>query len=157
MVGSLESARPIALNKKARFDFHLEEEMEAGLALQGWEVKALRAGRVNIKESHVIIHRGEAWLVGARISPLPEASTHLSPDPTRTRRLLLHRRELRRLIGRTQQKGYTVVPLDLHWRQGLAKIEIALAKGKKKTDKRAEIKERDWNRQRQRLLKEKNQ
>lgn len=149
--------RQIAQNKKARFDFHLEEEFEAGLELRGWEVKALRAGRANIKESHVIIHGGEAWLVGARISPLPEASTHLTPDPTRTRRLLLHRHELRRLIGLTQQKGYTIVPLDLHWSQGLAKIQIALAKGKKKVDKRQDMKEKDWQRQKQRLLKEKNQ
>ncbi|HKL76923.1 MAG TPA: SsrA-binding protein SmpB, partial [Gammaproteobacteria bacterium] len=129
--------RQIAQNKKARFDYHIEEEMEAGLELQGWEVKALRAGRANIKESHVIIHHGEAWLVGARISPLPEASTHISTDPTRTRRLLLHKRQLRTLIGQTQQKGYTIVPLDLHWTHGLAKAQIALAKGKKKHDKRA--------------------
>ncbi len=149
--------RQIAQNKKARFDFHLEEEMEAGLELQGWEVKALRAGRANIKESHVVIHRGEAWLVGARISPLPEASTHITPDPTRTRRLLLHSHELRRLIGQTQQKGYTIVPLDLHWSHGLAKVQIALAKGKKKVDKRQDEKEKDWQRQKQRLLKEKNQ
>lgn len=149
--------RVIAQNKKARFDFHLEEEMEAGLELQGWEVKALRAGRANIKESHVVIHRGEAWLVGARISPLPEASTHLTPDPTRTRRLLLHSHELRKLIGRTQQKGYTIVPLDLHWSHGLAKVQIALAKGKKKVDKRQDQKDKDWQRQKERLLKEKNQ
>jgi len=149
--------RQIAQNKKARFDFHLEEEMEAGLELQGWEVKALRAGRANIKESHVVIHRGEAWLVGARLSPLPEASTHLTPDPTRTRRLLLHRHQLRRLIGQTQQKGYTIVPLDLHWSHGLAKVQIALAKGKKKVDKRQDQKEKDWQRQKERLLKEKNQ
>jgi SsrA-binding protein len=146
--------RQIAQNKKARFDYHIEEEMEAGLELQGWEVKALRAGRANIKESHVIIHHGEAWLVGARISPLPEASTHISTDPTRTRRLLLHKRQLRTLIGQTQQKGYTIVPLDLHWTHGLAKAQIALAKGKKKHDKRADIKEKDWQRQKQRLLKE---
>ncbi|HKJ87878.1 MAG TPA: SsrA-binding protein SmpB [Gammaproteobacteria bacterium] len=150
-------ARQIAQNKKARFDFHIEEEFEAGIELQGWEVKALRAGRVNIKESHVIVHHGEAWLVGARISPLPEASTHVHPDPTRTRRLLLHKRQLRTLIGQTQQKGYTIVPLDMHWTRGLAKLQIALAKGKKKHDKRADIKERDWQRQKQRLMKEKNQ
>ena len=146
--------RQIAQNKKARFDYHIEEEMEAGLELQGWEVKALRAGRANIKESHVIIHHGEAWLVGARISPLPEASTHISTDPPRTRRLLLHKRQLRTLIGQTQQKGFTIVPLDLHWTHGLAKAQIALAKGKKKHDKRADIKEKDWQRQKQRLLKE---
>ena len=148
--------RQIAQNKKARFDYHIEEEMEAGLELQGWEVKALRAGRGNIKESHVIIHHGEAFLVGARISPLPEASTHINPDPTRTRRLLLHKRQLRTLIGQTQQKGYTIVPLDLHWTHGLAKVQIALAKGKKKHDKRADLKEKDWQRQKQRVLKETN-
>jgi len=148
--------RQIAQNKKARFDYHIEEEMEAGMELQGWEVKALRAGRANIKESHVIIHHGEAWLVGARISPLPEASTHINPDPTRTRRLLLHKRQLRSLIGQTQQKGFTIVPLDLHWTHGLAKVQIALAKGKKKHDKRADIKEKDWQRQKQRLMKENN-
>ncbi|MFP4559756.1 MAG: SsrA-binding protein SmpB [Thiohalorhabdus sp.] len=148
--------RQIAQNKKARFDFHIEEEFEAGIELQGWEVKALRAGRANIKESHVIIHHGEAWLVGARISPLPEASTHVHPDPTRSRRLLLHARQLRTLIGQTQQKGYTIVPLDMHWTRGLAKVQIGLAKGKKKQDKRADIKERDWQRQKQRIIKEKN-
>ncbi|KPV41664.1 SsrA-binding protein [Thiohalorhabdus denitrificans] len=148
--------RQIAQNKKARFDFHIEEEFEAGIELQGWEVKALRAGRANIKESHVIIHHGEAWLVGARISPLPEASTHVNPDPTRTRRLLLHARQLRTLIGQTQQKGFTIVALDMHWTRGLAKVQIALAKGKKKQDKRADIKERDWQRQKERIIKEKN-
>lgn len=149
--------RQIAQNKKARFDFHIEEEFEAGVELRGWEVKAIRAGKVNIKESHVVIHHGEAFLVGSRITPLPEVSTHFSPDPTRTRRLLLHKRQLRSLIGLTQQKGYTIVPLDLHWTNGLVKAQIALAKGKKKVDKRADMKERDWNRQRQRLIKERNQ
>lgn len=149
--------RQIAQNKKARFDFHIEDEFEAGIELQGWEAKALRAGRVNIKESHVIIHHGEAWLVGARITPLPEVSTHINPDPTRTRRLLLHRHQLRTLVGQTQQKGYTIVPLDMHWTRGRAKLQIALAKGKKKVDKRHDIKEKDWQRQKQRLMKEKNQ
>jgi SsrA-binding protein len=149
--------RQIAQNKKARFDFHIEDEFEAGIELQGWEAKALRAGRVNIKESHVIIHHGEAWLVGARITPLPEVSTHINPDPTRTRRLLLHRHQLRTLVGQTQQKGYTIVPLDMHWTRGRAKVQIALAKGKKKVDKRHDIKEKDWQRQKQRLMKEKNQ
>jgi SsrA-binding protein len=149
--------RQIAQNKKARFDFHIEEEFEAGIELQGWEAKALRAGRVNIKESHVLIHHGEAWLIGARISPLPEVSTHITPDPTRTRRLLLHKHQLRRLVGQTQQKGFTIVPLDMHWTRGRAKVQIALAKGKKKVDKRHDIKEKDWQRQKQRLMKEKNQ
>jgi len=149
--------RQIAQNKKARFDFHIEEEFEAGIELQGWEAKALRAGRVNIKESHVLIHHGEAWLIGARITPLPEVSTHINPDPTRTRRLLLHKHQLRTLVGQTQQKGFTIVPLDMHWSRGRAKVQIALAKGKKKVDKRHDIKEKDWQRQKQRLMKEKNQ
>jgi len=149
--------RQIAQNKKARFDFHIEDEFEAGIELQGWEAKALRAGRVNIKESHVLIHHGEAWLIGARITPLPEVSTHFDPDPTRTRRLLLHRHQLRTLVGQTQQKGFTIVPLDMHWTRGRAKVQIALAKGKKKVDKRHDIKEKDWQRQKQRLMKEKNQ
>lgn len=149
--------RVIAQNKKARFDYQIEETFEAGLALEGWEVKALRAGRGNIKEAHVVVRPNGAWLVGARFSPLPEASTHVSPDPTRTRRLLLHKKEIRSLIGKTQQRGYTVVPLDLHWSHGLAKVTIALGKGKKKVDKRADLKERDWNRQKQRIIKNKNQ
>jgi SsrA-binding protein len=148
--------RVIAQNKKARFDYQIEETLEAGLSLEGWEVKALRAGRANIKEAHVLVRPNGAWLIGARISPLPEASTHIHTDPTRSRRLLLHKKEIRSLIGKTQQRGYTIVPLDLHWSHGLAKVTIALGKGKKKADKRAEIKERDWNRQRQRLIKEKN-
>ena len=149
--------RLIAQNKKARFDYQIEEEFEAGIALEGWEVKAVRAGKANVKESHVIIHHGEAWLVGARITPLPEVSTHITPDPTRTRRLLLHKHQLRTLIGKTEQKGFTIVPLDMHWSHGLVKLQIALAKGKRKVDKRRDIKEKDWQRQKERVLKEKNQ
>lgn len=145
--------RLIAQNRKAYFDFHVEDELEAGLELQGWEVKSLRAGRVNLKDSYAIIHNGEAWLLNAYISPLPEVSTHIHPDPRRTRRLLLHRGQIRRLLGKTQEKGYTLVPLELHWRQNLVKVTLALARGKKKYDKRQAIKERDWNRERQRILK----
>lgn len=142
----------IALNKKARHDYSLEERFEAGLVLQGWEVKAMRAGRAQLKESYVLIKDQEAWLFGAHISPLPSASTHVHPDPTRTRKLLLHARELSKLIGAVERKGYTLVPLALYWKRGRAKLEIALAKGKKAHDKRATEKERDWQREKQRLL-----
>lgn len=144
----------IALNKRARHEYHLEERFEAGLALQGWEVKSLRAGKANIAEAHVIIKQGEAYLLGAHFIPLPSASTHVNPDPTRTRKLLLHDYELKGLIGATEQKGYTMVPTALYWKKGRAKVEIALAKGKKKHDKRRDEKEKDWNRQKQRILKD---
>ncbi len=143
----------IALNKKARHDYHVEERIEAGLSLQGWEVKSLRAGKVQLTESYVLIKEGEAWLFGAHITPLPTASTHIHPDPTRTRKLLLHRQELDRLIGAVERRGYTLIPLSLYWKKGRAKLEIGLAKGKKEYDKRAAIKERDWQRDKQRLLK----
>ncbi len=144
----------IALNKRARHEYHLEERFEAGLALQGWEVKSLRAGKANIAEAHVIIKQGEAYLLGAHFIPLPSASTHVNPDPTRTRKLLLHDYELKGLIGATEQKGYTMVPTALYWKKGRAKVEIALAKGKKKHDKRRDEKDKDWNRQKQRILKD---
>ncbi len=144
----------IALNKRARHEYHLEERFEAGLALQGWEVKSLRAGKANIAEAHVIIKHGEAFLLGAHFIPLSSASTHVNPDPTRTRKLLLHDYELKGLIGATEQKGYTIVPTALYWKRGRAKVEIALAKGKKKHDKRRDEKEKDWNRQKQRILKD---
>jgi len=143
----------IALNKKARFDFFIEERLEAGLVLHGWEVKSLRAGRINLTEAYVVLRNGEAYLIGCNIPPLPTASTHINPDPTRTRKLLLHQRELAKLIGATEQKGYTLVPLDLHWSRGRAKLSIGLAKGKKQHDKRADIKERDWQREKARALK----
>ncbi len=143
----------IAQNRKARHDYFIEERHEAGLALEGWEVKALRSGRAQIDEAYVVIKDGEAWLLGARINPLPTASTHIHPDPTRTRKLLLHRKELDQLIGAVERKGYTLIPLDLHWRRGKAKLEIGLARGKKAYDKRAVEKERDWQRSRQRILK----
>ena len=143
----------IAVNRRARHDYTIEDTFEAGLALEGWEVKSLRAGRASLPESYVIVKDGEAWLLGANISPLPTASTHVNPDPTRTRKLLLHRQELNRLIGATEQKGYTLVPLDLHWKRGRAKLSMGLAKGKKKFDKRAAEKEKDWQREKARVLK----
>ena len=143
----------IALNKKARHDYHIEERFEAGLALEGWEVKSLRAGRAQLKESYVIIRNGELYLFGAHFSPLATASTHVHPDPTRSRKLLLHREEIGKLIGAVERKGYTLVPLALYWKRGRAKLEIALARGKKLHDKRAAIKARDWQREQRRLLK----
>ncbi len=141
----------IADNRKARHDYHIETQLEAGLVLEGWEIKSLRAGRAQLKESYVIIKGGEAWLVGAHISPLATASTHITPDPVRSRKLLLHHNELNKLTGAVQRKGYTIVPLNLHWKKGRAKLEIALAKGKKLYDKREAGKRRDWERQKQRL------
>ncbi len=143
----------IALNKKSRHDYHLEDRFEAGIALEGWEVKSLRAGRVQMRDSHVLIKNGEAFLFNAQITPLPTASTHIKPDPLRTRKLLLHRQELNKLIGAVERKGYTLIPTAMYWTKGRAKLEIALAKGKKEHDKRASEKERDWQRQKQRLMK----
>lgn len=142
----------IALNKRARFDYFIEERLETGLALQGWEVKSLRAGKAQITESYVLIKGGEAWLLGAHVTPLNTASTHIHPDPIRTRKLLLNRAELDRLTGAVERKGYTLVPLALYWKRGRAKLEIGLAKGKKLHDKRATEKARDWERQKNRLL-----
>ncbi len=143
----------IALNKKARHDFFIEESYEAGVALQGWEVKSLREGRIQIKESYVLIKDGEAYLFGAHIAPLSTASSHIHPDPLRSRKLLMHRRELDRLIGLVDRKGYTLVPLALYWSRGRAKLEIGLAKGKQAHDKRAALKERDWKREQSRIMK----
>jgi len=143
----------IAENKKARFDFLIEDTLEAGVALEGWEVKSLREGRAQLTESYVHVRNGEAWLLGAHITPLGTVSTHIRPDPTRTRKLLLHRHELDRLIGAVERKGYTLVPLNLHWSKGRAKLDIGLAKGKKMHDKRATVKDRDWKRQQARILK----
>ncbi|MFP4080914.1 MAG: SsrA-binding protein SmpB [Ectothiorhodospira sp.] len=143
----------IALNKKARHDYFIEDRYEAGLSLQGWEVKSLRAGRAQLSESYVLIKKGEAWLLGAHVTPLPTASTHINPDPTRTRKLLLHREELSKLIGLVERRGYTLVPLALYWKRGRAKLEVGLAKGKKAHDKRAVEKERDWQREKARTLK----
>ncbi len=143
----------IALNKKGKHDYFIEDRYEAGIALEGWEVKSLRAGRVQLRDSYVIIKDGEAYLFGALITPLPTASTHITPDAQRTRKLLLHRHELSRLIGAVERKGYTLIVTALYWKKGRAKAEIALAKGKQEHDKRATIKERDWQREQRRLLK----
>src|SRR5215831_6600930 len=143
----------IAENRKARFDYFIEESYEAGLALQGWEVKSLRAGRAQLKEAYVFVKGGEAFLFGAHISALPTASTHVIPDPIRTRKLLLNRSELNGLIGAVERRGYTIVPLELYWKNGRAKLRIGLAKGKKEHDKRNTEKDRDWQREKSRLMK----
>lgn len=145
----------IVANKKAYHDYFVEEKFEAGLALQGWEVKSIRAGRAQLKEAYVVVKNGEIVLLGAHVTPLPTASTHIRPDPTRTRKLLLHRAEINRLIGKVERAGYTMTPLDLHFKDGRIKLEIGLAKGKKQYDKREAEKLRDWNREKQRLLRDK--
>ena len=142
----------IVQNRKAFHEYFVEERFEAGIVLEGWEVKAVRAGRVQIKEAYVIVSNGELFLIGSHISPLSSASTHFTPDPTRTRKLLLHASEINRLIGSVERAGYTLLPLDMHYRTGRIKIEIGLAKGKKQYDKRREEKEKAWRREQQRLL-----
>src|SRR6187401_645018 len=139
-------------NKKAFHDYFIEERYEAGLVLEGWEVKAIRAGRAQIKEAYVILQGAQPLIVGMHLSPLPTASTHVNPDPTRSRKLLLNAEEIRRLIGKVEQRGYTLVPLDLHYTKGRVKLAVGLAKGKKQHDKREAEKERDWQREQQRLL-----
>ncbi len=143
----------IAVNRRARHDYFIEETLDAGLVLLGWEVKSLRAGRANLSEAYVILRNGEVWLVGSHFSPLSSASTHVETDPTRSRKLLLNRSEIRSLIGAVERKGYTLVPLKLFWSRGRAKLAIGLAKGKKQHDKRAASRERDWAREKSRLLK----
>lgn len=143
----------IAVNRKVRHDFFIEERFEAGLVLEGWEVKSLRDGRVQLNESYVHVRNGEAWLANALITALKTASTHIKPEPQRDRKLLLHRKELGKLIGAVDRKGYTLVPLNMYWKKGKAKIQIALAKGKQQHDKRATEKERDWNRDKARIMK----
>jgi SsrA-binding protein len=142
----------IVENRKASHEYFIEERYEAGIALEGWEVKAIRAGRAQLKEAYVIVGNEEIFLIGAYISPLEAASTHVQADPVRTRKLLLHAEEIRRLIGRVDRAGYTLVPIDLHYVRGRVKINIGLAKGKKQYDKRAAEKEKDWKREQQRLL-----
>ena len=142
----------IAVNRKARHDYFIEQALEAGLALLGWEVKSMRAGRANLKEAYVVMKGGEAWLIGAHFSPLASTSTHVVADPTRSRKLLLHREQLDKLIGAVERRGYTLSPLRLYWKAGRAKLEIGVAKGKKQHDKRADQKQRDWQRQKDRLL-----
>jgi SsrA-binding protein len=148
-----QANRTIALNKKSQHDYLLEDRFEAGVVLQGWEVKSIRAGRIQIKESYVILKQGEAFLLGAHISPLTSASTHIDPDPTRTRKLLLHQRELSKLIGAVNRQGYAIVPVAMYWKKNHIKLEIALAKGKKAFDKRASEKDRDWQRQKAHMMK----
>lgn len=142
----------IADNKKAFHDYFVEDRVESGLVLEGWEVKSIRAGRVQLKESYVVVKNGEVFLIGCHISPLPTASTHIHPDPTRTRKLLLHAEQISRLIGKTERAGYTLVPVNLHYAKGRIKLEIGLAKGKKQHDKRAAEKEREWTREKARLM-----
>ena len=144
----------ITVNKKAFHDYFIEEKFEAGIALQGWEVKAIRAGRMNIKESYVVIKNGEIYLIGMHITPLPTASTHVTPDPTRTRKLLLHANEISKLIGKVERAGYALIPVDLHYTRGRIKLEVGLAKGKKQHDKRADEQEKDFKREAQRAMKE---
>lgn len=144
----------IALNKKVRFDYFIEEEYEAGLVLEGWEVKSARAGKINLSDAHVIVKRGEAFLLGAQIQPLPTAAAHLFPDSGRTRKLLLNRRELARLTGSIERQGYTVVPLAMYWKKNHIKLKIALAKGKKNHDKRETVKTREWEREKARIMKQ---
>ncbi len=144
----------IVQNKKATHDFFIEERIEAGIALEGWEVKAIRAGRAQLKEGYVIVRGAELYLIGAHITALPEASTHVKPDPVRTRKLLLHAAQIARLVGKVERAGYTLVPLDLHYTRGRVKVEIGLARGKKQHDKREVEREREWQRERQRLLKQ---
>lgn len=143
----------IAVNRRARHEYLIEDTFEAGLALEGWEAKSLRDGRGQLSEAYVILKKGEAWLVGAHFSPLKTTSSHIRADPTRSRKLLLHRHELDRLTGAVERKGYALVPLDLHWHKGRAKLKFGLAKGKKQHDKRASDKDRDWKRQKERILK----
>ena len=149
---SASSNPTIAQNKRARYDYFIEEKLEAGLALQGWEVKSLRAGKAQITEGYVLVKDGEAFLIGAHVTPLRTVSTHIVADPTRTRKLLLHRRELDSLVGAVERKGYTVVPLELYWKQGKVKLAVGIAKGKQSHDKRATEKDRDWQREKARLL-----
>ncbi|HTQ77650.1 MAG TPA: SsrA-binding protein SmpB [Burkholderiales bacterium] len=142
----------IVQNRKAFHDYFVEERYEAGLVLEGWEVKAVRAGRAQISEAYVVVQRGALWLIGAHIAPLGSASTHVTPDPTRTRKLLMRAEEIRRLVGKVEQRGYALVPLDLHFSKGRIKLQLALARGKLKHDKRASEREKEWQRERGRLL-----
>jgi SsrA-binding protein len=142
----------ITQNRKAWHDYFIEEKFEAGMALEGWEVKAIRDGRVQLRDAYVIVRGGELWLLGCNVTPLPTVSTHFHPDPTRTRKLLMHAKQIDRLIGAVERSGYALIPLDMHYSKGRIKLEIGLAKGKKQHDKRQTDKERDWQRERQRLM-----
>ena len=145
--------KTIALNKRARFEYHIDERIEAGLGLEGWEVKSLRDSRVQFADSYVLLKDNEAFLFGCQINPLPTASTHITPDPVRTRKLLLHRREIDRLVGAVDRKGMTVVPTAMYWSRGKVKVEIGMARGKRQHDKRKTAKDRDWERQKGRIMK----
>ena len=150
-----QSRASIARNKKAAFNYFIDERFEAGLALQGWEVKSLRAGKAQLSEAYVTLRGGEAWLFGAHVTPLSSASSHVDADPARTRKLLMHRREIDRLTGLVERRGFTLVPLELYWKRGRAKLTVGLARGKRKRDKRAAEKDRDWARDKARILKHK--
>lgn len=150
---STEGQKTIAVNKRARFDYLIEERLEAGVALQGWEVKSLREGRVQFADCYVFMRKNEAWLIGCRIDPLQTVSTHVDPAPMRSRKLLLHRREIDRLTGLVDRKGKTIVPIALYWKRGKAKVEIGVATGKKQHDKRKTEKDRAWKRQQARIMK----
>jgi len=152
---SKSNSSTIALNKRARFEYHLDETIEAGIALEGWEVKALRAGNIQFGESYVLIRRGEAFLFGCLITPLISTSTHRPADPMRTRRLLLHRQQIDRMVGLVERKGFTLIPTAMYWKKGKVKVEIAVARGKQTHDKRRTEKDRDWEREKGRLLKNK--
>lgn len=143
----------IAVNRQARHEYFIEDELEVGMALEGWEVKSLRNGSLQLKESYVMVKNGEIWLIGAHISPLASASTHVKPDPTRTRKLLAHRGEIDRLVGLVERKGYTLVALSAYWIRGRAKLKLGIARGKKAHDKRATVKDRDWKRDQARIMK----
>ena len=147
-----EAPKQIAVNRRARYDYFIEQTFEAGIVLEGWEVKSLRAGKAQVTEAYVIIKDEEAWLLGAHVTPLGQASTHIHPEATRTRKLLLQGRQIAELIGKVERAGYTIVPLDLHWSRGLAKLQIGLAKGKKQHDKRAADKDKDWKREQGRIM-----
>jgi SsrA-binding protein len=155
MGATIQWRMSIVDNKRAFHDYFIEERYEAGLVLEGWEVKAIRAGRAQIKEAYVILKKDEPYVIGMHVSPLTAASTHVHADPTRSRKLLLNAEEIRKLIGKVEQRGYTLVPLDLHYTKGRVKLEIGLAKGKKQYDKRDTEKERDWQREQQRLMRRK--
>jgi SsrA-binding protein len=154
MIKKSTTNKNIASNKKAYYEYFIEDHYEAGLALHGWEVKSLRAGRSNLKESYVLLRGGEAFLFGCHISPLVSASTHVQADPIRTRKILLHKVEIEKLIGSVERKGYTLIPLAMYWKHNRAKLDIGLARGKKEHDKRANERDRDWERDKQRLMRE---
>jgi len=151
--GENKSKKTIAVNKRARFEFQIEERIEAGIALEGWEVKSLRAGSVQFADSYVLLKDNEAYLFGCHMEPLPTASSHVRPDPTRTRKLLLHRREIDHLVGLVERKGFTLIPTAMYFSRGRVKVEIGVARGKRQHDKRREVRDRDWERQKARIMK----